>query len=406
MEPEATARLEKAHCRRVAALSVEMARQLELAPVEVAVLEQAAMVHHHPRELLVEDVSAPGWHIHGERFASDVARQAGDLFHQPAGASPLMNILELANGFDERLEYAPFASDPDYDILADMPALVEAGVYSFESVSALDSLRTVKERALAALFQKAPVYPAVLLEAIALSSDPEVPFSKLEEVFSRDQVLAGLLIRAANSGLNGRRERVSAIRQALVLVGLETSRKLIAAAAVKPLVASKGLEKLWRHSLEISELAESLAGISSRANPMEAFLAGLVHDVGRVVMSMVGGKPAETYARLIERGCEPVFAEYVLCGTDHGTIGARLLRYWKFPEQLVEAVASHHQPEHSTSELAALLYLAEYLSGSEEDLSSVARLRAALERVGMSFETLKSRGTPGVGSFGRLIEVA
>jgi len=94
----------------------------------------------------------------------------------------------------------------------------------------------------------------------------------------------------------------------------------------------------------------------------------------------------------------PVQVEMCLAGLCHGEVGAETLKVWKFPHPFVEAVRWHHRPERSPGSLASLLYLGEYWSDSDEDLSSCVRLRTALERAGVSEQTLAELGRKGQGS--------
>ncbi len=75
-----------------------------------------------------------------------------------------------------------------------------------------------------------------------------------------------------------------------------------------------------------------------------------------------------------------------MCGLDHTAIGAEILRHWLMPVDLIDSVEHHHQPERGSSPLASVLYLAEYWSGSQEDLPSLARLRFALDQLEMKPE--------------------
>ena len=81
-----------------------------------------------------------------------------------------------------------------------------------------------------------------------------------------------------------------------------------------------------------------------------------------------------------------------MLGCDHGEIGAGLIAEWNFPDEFIEAVRFHHQPERSDSKLASLAYLAEFWSGLDEDLPSFGRVDACLARVGMTLETLMEMG--------------
>jgi putative nucleotidyltransferase with HDIG domain len=170
----------------------------------------------------------------------------------------------------------------------------------------------------------------------------------------------------------------------LNFIGLEAARRIIMASVFQPLFASAGLRTLWRHSVEMAESAAHIAAVSGRVAPNEAFLAGLVHDIGRLALQKLPHEDAVSYARLLERGADPVFAELTLCGFDHGDAGAEILRLWSFPVAVVDAVQHHHWPERVESPLAAVLYLAEENSGSAEDAPSWVRLADAEDRLGVS----------------------
>lgn len=178
------------------------------------------------------------------------------------------------------------------------------------------------------------------------------------------------------------------------------------ASVFQPLFGSASLRDLWRHSLTVAQLTERVALLSARIDPQEAFLAGLVHDIGRLALQKVRHEYVADYQRLTGRGCEPVFAEMVLCGFDHGAIGAEVLRCWSFPEHLIEAVGQHHRPEFGDSLLAAAIYLAEACSGAREDLASEVRVELAEDRLGIAFEIPNGEGAPGPGWLEFLVSAA
>ena len=84
--------------------------------------------------------------------------------------------------------------------------------------------------------------------------------------------------------------------------------------------------------------------------------------------------------------------ERLVLGRDHGEIGAGLIAQWHFPDEFIEAVRFHHQPERSASKLVSLAYLAEFWSGLDEDLPSFGRVEASLAQVGRTLETLGELG--------------
>jgi putative nucleotidyltransferase with HDIG domain len=397
----------EAHCRRVATLAAEAAVRLRLPVADAALLEEAGLQHHYPVESLgirplgrlLDDLGiqlAPAWEQ--SELSADV-RAVLRAFHlkrrsqEPERALRLGEILEVANLFDERVEFTPFEFQTADQVLTELDWLAKEGYFDPHIVSALARLRSIRIEDVLDNVRRLPVYPGVALEVLRLAADEDAGPREFEALVSRDQVLAGLVVKAANSSLASPARTISSIRQAIAYIGVEATRRLALASAFQPLFASAALRELWRHSLQVAALAERLAAGAS-IDRDQVFLAGLVHDVGRLALQRLGRHEAASYTRLVERGCDPVYAELLLAGVDHGTIGGEILRLWAFPEQLVEAVALHHQPEQSGSRLAALLHVAEYLSGSEEDGGSSVRLSHARDRLGVDlaqFEALDAR---------------
>jgi len=385
--------------RRVAALAQEIARCLGLSAVDREELEREAsrrirgnLLESKALDRLLTDLVGPDW---ASRIREGPARAANPS--APASGDSLRlqaDILEVSGFFEQRIEFLPYELVTQEQILDELSGLAQEIVVNPVVLTALTSLQRVGMEQLVERVYRLPVFPLIALKALELARSEDADVAEIERLVSSDQVLAGRLVQAANSNLYSPACRISSLRQAVSYIGLETARRLLMGAVFQPLFASAGLKGLWRHSLEISEQAERLAEVSGRVAPEEVFLAGLVHDVGRLALLTASGEGVIAYARMLERGCEPVFAEMVLCGFDHGAAGAGVLRFWSFPEHLAQGVQDHHHPEHSESELAAILYLAEFWSGSEEDLPSAARLRGALERAGVTWETLVSIPAP------------
>jgi putative nucleotidyltransferase with HDIG domain len=391
---------------RVAALAGETARCLRLPPAQRESLEEAARRRYgyahllEPRALerLLEELIGPGWnHLVGglSPGAKAVAAKPQVASGQrgvtvPQEALPLLGeILEIATCFEDRIEFLPYERVTGEQVLDELSRVAaELGVRP-AVVAALASLQRVRVEQLVERVYRLPVFPLVALRALELARAEDTSVSEIEKLVSADQVLAGRLIEAANSSLYSPARRIASLRQAVAYIGLEAARRVLMAAVFHPLFASAGLRGLWRHSLEVSQLAEYFAEAGGRVPPEEAFLAGLVHDVGRLALETAQGEDVIAYKRMLEKGCEPVFAEMALCGFDHGLAGAGIVRFWSFPEHLAQAVQDHHHPEHSSSELAAILYLAEFWSDAEEDLPSGVRLEAALQRTGLSWDALR-----------------
>jgi putative nucleotidyltransferase with HDIG domain len=162
------------------------------------------------------------------------------------------------------------------------------------------------------------------------------------------------------------------------------AKGVLLAAVLRPVFGSPHLRPQWTHALEAADVAQQLAEQSGMIPPEEAVLAALVHDIGVLALSLVNSNARRRRERLIAAGCPSRSAERLIFGFDHAEASAVVLKAWRFPESIVNAVRHHHSPEKADSKLAALLYLTEFWTCSEEDIPSMARLSGAACCVGMT----------------------
>jgi len=387
----------RSHCLRVAAWAYELSAGLKLTTVEERLLEQAALLHHSPFEMLetetVNRLADDLWPDRAKQLPGESpgapaqVRAILEAVRHPGGSrridriSAIANTLEVADLFDEQLEIAQFEGRAVQEVLESAPGDPVLG-------SALALLRKVNREDLLALIPRLPVYPAVAVKALATLAKPEVHLAELEQISRADQVLAGQLLKAANSAFFSPRYPLKTVRDAISFIGIDQARSILSTAALRPLFSGPKLKKLWTHSVETAQVAERIAELSTKVSPREAFLAGLVHDVGRLAISLLPAPASEAYERLTAKGCEVTIAELVLFGFDHSEAGAEVLRIWKFPPEMVTAVRNHHNPDRVASDLAALLYVAEFWSAADEDLPSNTILQGAVKQLGLSPEAI------------------
>ena len=187
-----------------------------------------------------------------------------------------------------------------------------------------------------------------LLEQASISND------EIVQVIKCDNVLTAKLLRACNSPYFGLDDPVSSVDQAVLMLGHQQILHIVltlafGSAMVVPLPGyAVEANELWRHSLITATAAEIVAAEAYDMNveaPV-AFTVGLLHDIGKLVMSQaITPEIQGEIRRLIEKqGCSRSEAEKKVLGTDHGEIGACLLQSWNLPEEILEAVANHHQP--------------------------------------------------------------
>ena len=350
---------EQAHCQRVAAWCCELANALKLTPAERSVVEQAALCHHfshialddHSRHSLLNDLKieeTQGRAVLPDEVALLLQTFWGRFASSDPSIAKLAAVLEICDDFDQFFEAEPLAE-------------VDAPESANRSVEALFSYLQVTSRAdVSRVIDRLPVFPRAAQEVVKCVSSADASVHDLERVASLDPVMSGLLIQAANSSYYSPRLPIAGIRHAISYIGIEATRKILLASTFRANFASMRLHQLWNHSLDVAQTAERLAIRSTTMlDPSEAFLAGLVHDVGRLAFSIMPAAFLERFYRLTDRGCPAVEVETCLSGLCHGEVGAETLNQWKFPATQVEAVRWHHRPERSPSAIAALLYLAE-----------------------------------------------
>ena len=212
--------------------------------------------------------------------------------------------------------------------------------------------------------RRLPSLPMVVLELLK-SIDLDASSMKfLADKISHDQALAATALRLANSSFYGMPSRVGNMQQAISLLGLSTMRSLLVAATITTSFgpetqASLDLATFWRESIGTAVCARHLA-LRGPAVPGTAFIAGLLHDIGRLVIATCYG-PAQSavVAWQAAHGGAISDAERAIIGTDHAAIGAMLATHWHFPQEIVDAVADHH---HAQSDFSRVIWLADLLS--------------------------------------------
>jgi len=194
-----------------------------------------------------------------------------------------------------------------------------------------------------------PTIPVLLARILAVVDGERSSTRDLVEVMQRDQVLTARVLRLANSGFFGFAREVSTLPRAIMILGFSTVRSLALGVKVWETFVGHGgatLSELWEHSALVGAAARLIAQRVRAAEPEEVFTAGLLHDVGRVVLAL--RFPAEYSAVLATgeaRNAPPLEErERGTFGIDHAQAGAWLAETWALPAMIVEAAATHHRP--------------------------------------------------------------
>jgi len=204
-----------------------------------------------------------------------------------------------------------------------------------------------------------PSLPQPTLKALKLIDDPKYSAARLAGIIGVDQSLAGRLLQWANSPYYGLRYKVSTLERAIMVLGTQQIRELLMAVSVNEMLSRKmpgyGLERgdLWRHAVAVAAGSRWLGLEHEYGQSEQAFIAGLLHDIGKLIMDelLCYDKNWQTeWIQLREEGASFVDLERWLTGFDHAQLGGRVAEKWNLPMALVEAIAYHHEPEKATIE--------------------------------------------------------
>jgi len=207
----------------------------------------------------------------------------------------------------------------------------------------------------------------LLRKAIA---DPNVNFSMLAPIIKEDSGLCADILRMANSAYYGVHHRVETIDEAIRYIGINhlidfVSISFSEKAIKKSFPKIKELDDYFVHARQIS-LASMILLKAAKRSPKEqnvASIAGLLHDIGRLIIMIVGDASlAELLGHTYETFSHVVQDEQELLGIDHCEIGMKICHKWQFPEHLQETILRHHTPvDGNVCEEAAAVFLAHFL---------------------------------------------
>ena len=201
-----------------------------------------------------------------------------------------------------------------------------------------------------------PTLPAVAIEAIRLMEGEPSNFESIADLLKNDQVLAGRILRYANSAFVGARRKVTSITQAIAVLGFRSVRSTILSVAIFDSFSSKfkrekeGLVNFWLHAIGVATTAEILAKKMGFPDPDEAYVAGLVHDLGKFIAYVNQPEKFEQVCQELElQGGDahkglPLEVERSVLGVNHCELGRMIAEQWDFPDDLLRVMWLHHQP--------------------------------------------------------------
>lgn len=198
-----------------------------------------------------------------------------------------------------------------------------------------------------------PVLPVAHARVLSILGQQVASISEIVVVVESDPALTASVLRTANSAASSPLSRIDTANNAIIRIGLSMTRRILTGAVIKE--TFRGLERsglevdeLWRHLLMTALLCEG-ATPDAGARTV-AFTAGLLHDVGRLAMASSAPDEYRRVLELVGRGEVAAEAERLVFGFDHSEWGVEVGRAWEFPDEVVDAIAHHHDGGHSLAQ--------------------------------------------------------
>jgi putative nucleotidyltransferase with HDIG domain len=221
---------------------------------------------------------------------------------------------------------------------------------------------------LAAAVESMPAFPKSVQKILQLTRDMNCSPKDLVQVIDKDPVVTVKVLRVVNSAYYGLPKQITSISHAVVYLGFNTLKNLalgIAAMGMLPTENAAGFngQKYLVHSLTTASLAKQLALRVVSADPMDCFIAGLLHDFGKVVIAQY--LPQEFRRALETSQWHEISLHLALrqvIGVDHAVVGSMLVEKWRFPQDLVDTLRHQYSPELMDTPMLACVFAANQIS--------------------------------------------
>ncbi|MBK7142633.1 MAG: HDOD domain-containing protein [bacterium] len=188
--------------------------------------------------------------------------------------------------------------------------------------------------------------PQTLAEVLRVTREEDSSSQELAKVLMRDPAMTAKVLRIANSPYYGAGRNISTVTQAVVTLGMRTVTALTLSSSVYKLVGDWKTQinrtRFWRHSLEVAIGSRMIYEALGKKPSEEAFVAGLLHDIGILVLENSFPEKYRQIWQQVQQGENLVELEEQLWGTNHARVGKFLLEQWNIPVKICEAVGMHH----------------------------------------------------------------
>jgi HD-like signal output (HDOD) protein len=211
-----------------------------------------------------------------------------------------------------------------------------------------------------------PAMPHIAAQVMEKLSSPNATPRDIHALITKDQGLAARVLKVANSPYYGASRSISSLRDAILFMGFDSIRSLVMTAVMKGMFSATSLAEqlLWEHSIGCGLAARRIAVEADYSGGEQAFLAALMHDIGKAVLFLrVPSKMREIMEEVYNSGTDFAAVEEQMLGFTHAQVGQMVADKWRFAVDIEDAIANHHHPEQarSASQLAHIVSLSNSL---------------------------------------------
>lgn len=200
-----------------------------------------------------------------------------------------------------------------------------------------------------------PSLPSLYHQIVDEMQSPKVSVKRIADLIAQDVTMTAKILQLVNSAFFNLPQKIVNPHQAAVLLGIDILKGLIlhvhifSSFQLDPRIKDFSVQSLAKHSILVGKLAREIVLAETNIRDMEenALIAGLLHDIGKLVLLQDPERFNQVVAHSQERNCDHYHAEYEIMGASHAEIGAYLLDLWGIPEPVVHAIAFHHNPNKS-----------------------------------------------------------
>ncbi len=304
---------------------------VESGPAALEVLER------EPHEVIITDMRMPK--MDGAQLLEEVKRQhPGMVRIVLSGQSSREAVLR---SLSPAHQYLSKPCDPQ-----------ELKLKLTQAFAMRDLLENPRLKALVSGLKSIPSLPAVYDELMRELESEDSSTARVGAIISKDAGMTAKMLQIANSAFFGLRSHISSPAQAVCMIGMDMVRALVVSVHVfsefegNPAVSARW-EDLWEHSVDVGTLSKRIATAEKASKQVieESFTAGLLHDVGKIIL--LAEMPDEYIAILQqakESSCSTAEAERAKFGCTHAEVGAYLIGIWGLPHSLIQAVGFHDHP--------------------------------------------------------------